>query len=47
VEDPAAFKDRTLGEDVREDWEFTLLVAVQLDPPAPQPPEQAGYDADE
>jgi hypothetical protein len=28
-----AFKDRLTGEDMRKDWEFTVLFAVQLDPP--------------
>jgi type IV pilus assembly protein PilM len=36
--DPAeAFNDRLTGEDMRKDWEFTVLLAVQLDPPAPPP----------
>jgi type IV pilus assembly protein PilM len=33
-----AFKDRLTGEDMRKDWEFTVLFAVQLDPPPPPPP---------
>jgi type IV pilus assembly protein PilM len=32
-----AYKDRATGEDMRKDWEFTVLFAVQLDPPAPPP----------
>jgi type IV pilus assembly protein PilM len=28
-----AFMDRITGEDVRDDWEFTVLVAVVIDPP--------------
>lgn len=36
VEDPTPYMDRLLGdEDVRNDWEFTVLVAVRLDPPPP------------
>jgi hypothetical protein len=26
------------GEDMRKDWEFTILFAVQLDPPPPPTP---------
>jgi len=33
-----AFNDRLTGEDMRKDWEFTVLFAVQLDPPAPPAP---------
>jgi type IV pilus assembly protein PilM len=33
-----AYKDRLTGEDMRQDWEFTVLIAVQLDPPAFTPP---------
>lgn len=37
-EDISPYKDRLTGEDVRDDWEFTVLVAVVLDPPPPAPP---------
>jgi hypothetical protein len=38
VPDPNdAFKDRLTGEDMRKDWEFTVLFAVQLDPPPAAP----------
>jgi type IV pilus assembly protein PilM len=37
VDPNEAFKDRLTGEDMRKDWEFTVLFAVQLDPPAPTP----------
>ena len=33
-----AYNDRLTGEDMRPDWEFTILVAVQLDPPTFVPP---------
>ena len=33
-----AYKDRLTGEDMRNDWEFTVLVVVALDPPAFVPP---------
>jgi hypothetical protein len=32
-----AYKDRLTGEDMRPDWEFTILIAVQLDPPTYTP----------
>jgi type IV pilus assembly protein PilM len=32
-----AYKDRLTGEDMRNDWEFTVLFAVQLDPPPAAP----------
>jgi hypothetical protein len=35
VEDSAPYQDRTTGEDIRNDWEFTVLVAVVLDPKPP------------
>jgi type IV pilus assembly protein PilM len=35
-ENSPAFKD-SYGESVLDDWEFTILVAVTLDPPAPGP----------
>jgi hypothetical protein len=39
VPDPNdAYKDRLTGEDMRKDWEFTVLFAVQLDPPPPPAP---------
>jgi len=39
VPNPAdAFNDRLTGEDMRKDWEFTILFAVQLDPPPPPTP---------
>jgi type IV pilus assembly protein PilM len=40
AEDPAPFRDRLTGEDVRDDYAFTVLVAVSLDPPTWTPPEQ-------
>jgi hypothetical protein len=40
-DDSAAYQDQMLGEDVRNDWEFTVLVAVVLDPKPPTPPAQA------
>ena len=38
--DPEAYKDPTLEESVLEDWEFTIVLAVMLDPPTytPAPP---------
>lgn len=33
-----AYKDRTTGESMLNDWEITVLVAVTLDPPAPAAP---------
>ncbi|MBC8107766.1 MAG: type IV pilus assembly protein PilM [Anaerolineae bacterium] len=35
VVDAEAYKDPVLGESVIDDWEFTLLIAVTLDPPVP------------
>jgi hypothetical protein len=37
ADEAAPYKDHLLGEDMRNDWEFTVLVAVVLDPkPAAQ-----------
>lgn len=36
--DEPAFKDRITGESVLADWEFTIAVAVELDPEAYVPP---------
>jgi len=36
--DAEAYKDPVLGESVIDDWEFTLLIAVTLDPPPAAPP---------
>jgi type IV pilus assembly protein PilM len=33
--DEYAFKDRKTGEDIRQDWEFTVLAAIIIDPPPP------------
>jgi len=33
ADDPTPFLDRNLGEDVRSDWEATIVMIVQLDPP--------------
>ena len=39
VEDVAAFTDPLLGESMLDDWEFTIVIAVSLDPPpAPTAP---------
>jgi hypothetical protein len=35
--DADAYKDPVLGETVVDDWEFTLLVAVVIDPPPAAP----------
>ena len=40
-DDSAAFLDRATGEDVRNDWEVTVVVLVQLDPPPPTAPAAA------
>ncbi len=37
VEDTKAYEDRVTGEDVRNDWEFTVLYAIVLDPQPAQP----------
>jgi hypothetical protein len=37
-EDPSPYFDRLTKEDTRDDWAFTVLVAVVLDPPPPPPP---------
>jgi hypothetical protein len=40
---PPAFQDRLTGEDIRNDWEFTLRVVVAIDPPPePEQPAPAG-----
>ncbi len=39
VEDTKAYQDRLTGEDVRQDWEFTVVAVVALDP---QPKPAAG-----
>ena len=37
--DDPTYKDRLVtDEDVRSDWEFTILMAVMLDPPPPAAP---------
>jgi type IV pilus assembly protein PilM len=36
--DNTPFLDRLLGEDVRDDWEVTVVFLVQLDPPPYAPP---------
>lgn len=36
-DDSAAYIDRITGEDVRDDWEITVLFVVQMDPTAPAP----------
>jgi hypothetical protein len=36
-DDDSAYKDRLTGEDVRNDWEFTILLAIVIDPPAFNP----------
>jgi hypothetical protein len=41
ADDPNAYKDRQLDEDVREDWEFTLVVAVVIDPEPYTPPAES------
>jgi type IV pilus assembly protein PilM len=33
VDDTKVFQDRLTGEDVREDWEFTVVAVIVLDPP--------------
>ena len=35
--DPEAYKDPVLGESIVDDWEFTLLIAVVVDPPPATP----------
>ena len=37
LDDPA-YRDRLTGEDVRNDWEFTVVATVTVDPPAPVEP---------
>jgi hypothetical protein len=37
-DDSAPFADRATGEDMRDDWEVTVVALVQLDPPPPAPP---------
>ncbi|HMB94654.1 MAG TPA: type IV pilus assembly protein PilM [Tepidisphaeraceae bacterium] len=37
-DESAPYQDHLLGEDIRNDWEFTVLIAVVLDP---KPPAQA------
>jgi hypothetical protein len=37
----AAYNDRDTGDDVRNDWEFTVVAAVTIDPPPPAPPAEA------
>jgi hypothetical protein len=37
AEDTTAYKDRLTGEDIRHDWEFTVVAVVALDP-QPKPP---------
>jgi hypothetical protein len=44
-EDMAPYKDRLTEEVVLEDYQFTILMAVSLDPPAPAPPAQPGEQA--
>jgi hypothetical protein len=36
-DDPAPYQDPVLKEDVRNDWEFKLVLIVPLDPPPPAP----------
>jgi hypothetical protein len=43
----APFLDRLLGEDIRNDWEATLVLLVQLDPPKPGEPGTEEQPADE
>lgn len=44
-EDPSPYLDRLTKEDTRDDWAFTVLVAVTLDPPPPQPADPAAAAA--
>jgi hypothetical protein len=39
--DNSPYLDRLLQEDVRDDWEVTVVFLVQLDPPAYTPPAPA------
>lgn len=41
VDQIAPFRDRLTGEDMRDDTEFTIVLAVQVDPPAYTPPAPA------
>jgi type IV pilus assembly protein PilM len=43
--DNSPYLDRVLQEDVRDDWEVTVVFLVQLDPPAYTPPAPAGPTA--
>jgi hypothetical protein len=37
LDDSPAYRDRLLDEDLKNDYEFTVLIAVALDPPPMQP----------
>ena len=37
IDDSPAYRDRLLDEDLKNDYEFTVLIAVALDPPPMQP----------